>query len=115
MFHKFFFWCAKEAGKKLLLPFLEKQRSHTGLNWRQWFGNWELGEEGEKKKCQIVEMQSDGISSAAKRVGLQVWGMLALSGTEAGSQAAGLPFSPYIPLHRAHTSMARKVLLCAQS
>lgn len=63
------------------------------------------------KKCQIVERQSDVNSSAAKRVSLQVSGMLALSGTEAGFQAAGLLFCPYIPLHRAHTSMARKVLL----
>ncbi|KAK5869833.1 hypothetical protein PBY51_024521 [Eleginops maclovinus] len=35
--------------------------------------------------------------------------MLALSGTEDDSQAAGPLLSLYIPLHRTHTSMARKV------
>ena len=56
-----------------------------------------------------MERESDGNSSAAERVSVQLWGMLPWSGTrEAGDQAAGPPLSPYIPLHRTHTSMAEQ-------
>lgn len=59
------------------------------------------------KKTVWLELLSAGLRHA-----LLTWDTRALR--EAGYQAAGPPLSPHGPPHRTRSSMARKVLRCAQ-